>query len=403
VYALLFTEHGVTPGAMSSLFVIWSVTSFLLEVPSGAWADIVDRRTLLVLSGPVYAAGFAIWTVWPTYAGFAIGFVLWGLSSALMSGTFEALLYDSLAARGATDDYAGLLGRANSAATAASVAAIAGAAPLLAWGGFPAVGAVSVGVALLHGALARTLPVAPRAESADPTKDGDGAVDENAAFIARYIATLRAGVVESTRKPRVRHLVIIAAALYGLTAYDEYFPAVATEAGASANHVPLLVSVTVVGQFIGSAVAGRTAKMSHRAMTIAIAAGGTMIAAGAVARHPVGFVAIAVGYGLIENAAVISDARLQDSIEGPARATVTSVAGLSAEVVAVAIFATVALGSARFSVSAMLAVVAVPTIAVAAVARRWWPDRSGGRPNSESAAVRSAPRASTTRVPSRQG
>ena len=137
---------------MSSLFVIWSVTSFLLEVPSGAWADIVDRRTLLVLSGPIYAAGFAVWTVWPTYAGFAIGFVLWGLSSALMSGTFEALLYDSLAARGATDSYAGLLGRANSAATAASVVAIAGAAPLLARGGFAAVGVASVGVALLHGA-----------------------------------------------------------------------------------------------------------------------------------------------------------------------------------------------------------------------------------------------------------
>ena len=68
----------------------------MLEVPSGAWADTVDRRWLLILSGIVYAAAFAFWIVWPTYLGFAIGFVLWGASSALMSGTFEALVYDEL-------------------------------------------------------------------------------------------------------------------------------------------------------------------------------------------------------------------------------------------------------------------------------------------------------------------
>ena len=128
--------------------------------------------------------------------------------------------------------------------------------------------------------------------------------------------------------------------------------------------------------------------MSRRAVTIAIGSAGALIATGALVRHPAGFVAIAVGYGLTENAGVVSDAKLQGSIEGPARATVTSVAGLSSEVVAVAIFATVALGSAHFSISTMLAIVAVPTIGVAAAARRWWPGRSTGR--------RSAPLASTT-------
>ena len=71
---------------ISTLFIIWSVTSFLVEVPSGAWADTVDRRHLLVLSAVVYAAAFSSWLVWPTFAGFALGFVLWGVSGALMSG-----------------------------------------------------------------------------------------------------------------------------------------------------------------------------------------------------------------------------------------------------------------------------------------------------------------------------
>jgi len=89
VYALLFADHGVSSAQISLLFIIWSLTSFVCEVPSGAWADTFDRRRLLVLSAAIYAVGFGSWTVWQSFAGFAFGFVCWGFSSALMSGTFD--------------------------------------------------------------------------------------------------------------------------------------------------------------------------------------------------------------------------------------------------------------------------------------------------------------------------
>ena len=72
----------------------------MLEVPSGAWADTVSRRRLLTISAVAYAAAFATWAVWPTFAGFATGFVLWALSGSLASGTFEALTFDELRAVG---------------------------------------------------------------------------------------------------------------------------------------------------------------------------------------------------------------------------------------------------------------------------------------------------------------
>lgn len=374
MYALLFTDRGMSAAAVSSLFVIWSVCSFVLEVPSGAWADLVDRRALLVLSAPIYAAGFAMWMVWPSYPGFAIGFALWGLSSALTSGTFEALLYDELAARGAADRYAELLGHATSAASAASVVAIAGAAPLFALGNYAAVGWISVAVALLHGVLAWSLPASPRTAPSDASSRTDDRAALDAPFVSRYLATLRAGVAEATTRPQVRHLLVIVAVLYGLTAYDEYFPSVAREAGAPSADVPLLVALTVGGQLVGGALAGRTARISRRAMTGAVATSGVLIAAGALVHHPAGFLAIAIGYGLAENAVVVSDAKLQDSISGPARATVTSVSGLAAEIVAVAIFATVAVGSSTLSTSTLLAIVTLPTLAIAGAVRRWWPD-----------------------------
>jgi MFS family permease len=357
------------------LFAIWSVTSFLLEVPSGAWADIVDRRLLLVLSAPIYAAGFATWIMWPTYAGFAVGFVLWGLSGALMSGTFEALLYDQLSAVDATEAYAGLVGWANTAALAATLAAVAVAAPLHAWGGYAAVGWVSVGVALVHGVLAWSLPPAPKVEEADDTKEFDG----RATFVRRYVDMLRDGVHEATRRPPVWHLLVIAAALYGLTAYDEYFPLVAREVGASTGEAALLVALTVVGQLAGSAVAGRMASLSRRGMTTIVAASGMLIAAGALAGHPLGFVAIAVGYGLMESAMIVAEAKLQDVISGPARATVTSVSGLASEVGAVAIYAIVAAGASWLAMSTLLAIVTVPALAIAAAVRSWWPSAARRR------------------------
>ena len=64
VYPLLFSDRGVGPGQISVLFIIWSVTGFVCEVPSGAWADSFDRRRLLVVSAGIYALGFATWTFW---------------------------------------------------------------------------------------------------------------------------------------------------------------------------------------------------------------------------------------------------------------------------------------------------------------------------------------------------
>ena len=184
---------------------------------------------------------------------------------------------------------------------------------------------------------------------------------------------LRGGVHEAMRQRPVRHLLVIGAALYGLTAYDEYFGLVAGEAGATTEQIPLLVAIAAGGQLAGTALAGRTASLSPRWMTVLVASSAVLIAAGALAGHPLGFVAIAVGYGLNENAVVVTDAKLQHAMSGRARATVTSVSGLSSEVVAVAIFASVAAGSSWLAVSTMLAIVTLPAIGIAAAVRSWWP------------------------------
>ncbi|UYM03904.1 MFS transporter [Solicola gregarius] len=365
VYALLFADHGLSTGEISSLFVIWSVTAFAAEVPSGAWADTVPRRRLLALSSLIYAAGFATWIVAPGYAGFATGFVLWALSGALMSGTYEAYLYDELAALGAATSYPRLLGFAHSLAMVCNLVATISAAPLMALGGYAFVGWVSVAVALVQFGVALTLPAAPRVASAR------GRSDEGVG--RRYVHMLVSGLREVRRVRTVRNGVLLVALLLGTTAYDEYFPLVALNKGTEPAGVPILIALVVAGQAIGTALAGRTARIGARTMAVLVAIAGGLLVTGALIAQPLAFVAIGIGYGAVNNAIIVAEARLQDAIEGSARATVTSVAGLSSELAAVAIFATFGALSTRLSESASFGVVCGLVVVVAAVTPQWLP------------------------------
>ncbi|MBG6094861.1 MFS transporter [Nocardioides luteus] len=358
VYALLFAEHGLSAGQISSLFVIWSVTAFVAEVPSGAWADTVDRRHLLVASALIHAAAFAAWTWWPSYAGFALGFVLWGVSGALMSGTFEALLYDDLVVRGERARYPRLIGNARSSALVFTLLAELAAVPLLHAGGYQLVGVASIGVALVQGLLAATLPVSRSARHGGRETDGDS--DEGA---AGYLVMLRAGLSEASRTPSVRRALLVASVLVGMTAYDEFFPLVADAHGVAATTVPVLVALATLAQAVGTALAGRTARMSPRTLAAVVGAGAALISAGALVHPYVGFLGIALGYGLLNNAMIVAETRLQDSIQGPARATVTSVLGVGEETVALVTYAFVGLGSGVIGVPVAVALVGLPLVA----------------------------------------
>jgi hypothetical protein len=77
LYAVLFADSGLAAGDIAVLLGFWTVTGLLLEVPSGALADTVSRRKLLIFGTLARAAGFGLWVLWPTFTGFAIGFLLW--------------------------------------------------------------------------------------------------------------------------------------------------------------------------------------------------------------------------------------------------------------------------------------------------------------------------------------
>ncbi|MDX3161793.1 MFS transporter, partial [Streptomyces scabiei] len=243
VYALLFSDAGLSLWQISSLFALWSITAIVLEVPSGAWADSVSRRMLLWLGPLLTAVGFTLWVAVPSYAAFAAGFVLWGVRGALGSGALEALVYDELDRLGAADRYARVIGRAQAVGMVAVMAAMGLAGPVLDLGGHPAVGAASVLVCVLTSVVATRFP--EHREAVPGPKH------------ASTLATLRTGLTEVRRDRSVQGALLLVPAVGAVWgALDEYTPLLVRDTGVAEQTVPYLLLVIWVGPAIGSLLTG---------------------------------------------------------------------------------------------------------------------------------------------------
>ena len=102
VLAIFFVDLGLSLSQYIFLNVIWAVTIVLLEVPSGALADIVGRKVLVVFSSLIMVLEMCLLVFAPANGGWflfsicALNRVLAGVAEAAASGADEALAYDSL-------------------------------------------------------------------------------------------------------------------------------------------------------------------------------------------------------------------------------------------------------------------------------------------------------------------
>ncbi|ROZ99233.1 MFS transporter [Gordonia sp. OPL2] len=361
---------GLSAAEISSLFVLWSLCSFVFEIPTGMLADRMPRRWLLVAGPVVTGAGFALWTWWPSYGAFAAGFVLWSAGSSLRSGSLQALLFDTLAARGESLRYAALAGRVRAMGACGVLLGTALAAPLTAWGGYEAAGAaslVSCGVcALASAALPEDAPPGRSRRDDRPAPGTEPAADGAPGLSAV------AGMM--WRRRSLRRVVVLLVALTWVAALDEYLPLLAdemwsgrTESGRSAaSGVAVLMVVVAVGDIGGGIAAGRTATAGLAARRLArwLTAGAVALAVGALTGHPVGILLVAFAFGVFGWSMVMVDAAMQQRVPSSSRATVTSVVGVGEEMVAIAAYGAWALGSGWLPPTALFAIAAVPYVVV---------------------------------------
>jgi MFS family permease len=97
VFIPYFTEWGgLSFFEIMILQSIFTIAIFLLEIPSGAIADKIGRKTAISLSALSVAIAAIFYSAFPAFYMFAIAEIIWGFGMALYSGTDEAFVYSTL-------------------------------------------------------------------------------------------------------------------------------------------------------------------------------------------------------------------------------------------------------------------------------------------------------------------
>ena len=110
---VLFLDLGLKLEQYAILNVIWAVTILLFEIPSGAFADVIGRRLMVIVAaalmvGEMFVFAFAPVGVW-LFPLLVINRILSGMAEACASGADEALAYDSLPDVGREERWRGVL------------------------------------------------------------------------------------------------------------------------------------------------------------------------------------------------------------------------------------------------------------------------------------------------------
>ncbi len=102
VIAILFLDYGLTMEQYALLNVVWAASIVLLEVPSGAFADRIGRRRMVVIASVLMIVEMVVLSFAPigpsplVFLLFLVNRLLSGAAEACASGADEALAYDAL-------------------------------------------------------------------------------------------------------------------------------------------------------------------------------------------------------------------------------------------------------------------------------------------------------------------
>ncbi len=163
-FIFLQSQHGLSYVQIGLMEVLFGIATILAEIPTGAIADRFGRRTSLSI-GALGFAGATVLFATLNFPALILGHMSMAITRTLMSGSDQALLFDSLRQLRRTDDYEHHAGRASAVATASLLAATIFAGPLVSVLDFRTVMVISAAGMGLAGLIALALREPPRRES----------------------------------------------------------------------------------------------------------------------------------------------------------------------------------------------------------------------------------------------
>ena len=101
---LAFLEAGLTFAEVGGLIALRELATNLLEIPSGAAADVWGRRRALTVSFGAYLISFLVFGLAGSPAMFIPAMLLFSVGEAFRTGTHKAMIFAWLQEEGRTDE-----------------------------------------------------------------------------------------------------------------------------------------------------------------------------------------------------------------------------------------------------------------------------------------------------------
>ena len=107
---LFFLDAGLSFTQIGLLVAFRELFVNIMEIPSGAVADLVGRRRAMILSFTAYIISFAIFGLSGLYWQFFVAMFFFAVGEAFRTGTHKAMIFTWLRAEGRTDEKTGVYG-----------------------------------------------------------------------------------------------------------------------------------------------------------------------------------------------------------------------------------------------------------------------------------------------------
>lgn len=327
---ILILTRGLSLTQVGPLLAIYSITTAVLELPTGGLADALGRRPVLVVSSLTSVAFFALLLSSTDFFVLAIAMFIGGVSRALDSGPLESWFVDrSKAADPGVDLRVGLSrGGAVDGTALAAGSIVGGVLPEIFDGRLRVSVAVALAFQVVH--LGATLVLMD--EQRRPDRAGLGG------SLAAVPAAVTGGLVLATRHAAVRRLLggaaTIGVALVALeTLWQPRFIDLLERDSGGTAFLGVLLALAFGGGAAGSAVAPRFARLIERrlrAPATVVQLGGALALVGLalVTWTPLAAALFVLFYASNGAAAPLRDELMHEHVPSDRRSTMVSAESL---------------------------------------------------------------------------
>src|SRR5687767_10926487 len=109
---VLFFGHYITFAQLTILEALGLLIGLILELPTGALADLIGRKKSVIIGYFVAGFGFVMIGLADNFWSFLWGYVVNSIGVTFVSGASTALLFDTLKEHGEENNYSKFSGRA---------------------------------------------------------------------------------------------------------------------------------------------------------------------------------------------------------------------------------------------------------------------------------------------------